>query len=101
MTQPGETDGFTASDHVTAMYEHVGTPFLDTIIVNTADVPEEVLEKYAEKGSAPVVCDIEQLRALGLQVVADQFIAYEDGFLRHNAKVVSQKVVSILKRGKE
>ncbi|MFM1654953.1 uridine diphosphate-N-acetylglucosamine-binding protein YvcK [Brevibacillus sp. B_LB10_24] len=101
MTQPGETDGFTASDHVTAMYEHLGTPFLDTIIVNTADVPEEVLEKYAEKGSAPVVCDIEQLQTLGLQVVADRFIAYEDGFLRHNAKVVSKKVVSILKRGKE
>ena len=47
MTQPGETDGFTASRHVNVMYEHVNEPFLDTIIVNSAELPNHVLEKYA------------------------------------------------------
>jgi len=96
MTQPGETDGFTASDHVSAMYDHVGGPFLDHIIVNTADIPDNVLEKYAEKGASPVVCDQDKLAALGLKIVAGPLITFNDQYLRHDAGNVSKHVVSII-----
>jgi len=98
MTQPGETDGYTASQHVEAMYRHVGGPFLDTIIVNAADIPQPVQEKYAEKGAAPVVCDVKQLRQLGLHVVAKPLVTFEEGFLRHDAASVSKQVVALIKR---
>ncbi|RNB74703.1 gluconeogenesis factor YvcK family protein [Brevibacillus panacihumi] len=98
MTQPGETDGFAASHHVHAMYQHVGEAFLDTIIVNSAKLPLHVLEKYAEKGAKPVRCDLKQLRQLGLQIVAKPLVTFEDGYLRHDAHAVSRQVVSLLKR---
>ncbi len=100
MTQPGETDGFTAADHVRAMYDHLGQPFLDTVIVNDAEIPESVQEKYAEKGSAPVRLDIDQLVGLGLNVIAEPLIAFEDGYLRHDARAVSKQVVSLIKERK-
>jgi len=98
MTQPGETDGFAASHHIQAMYQHVGEAFLDTIIVNSAKLPLHVLEKYAEKGAKPVRCDLKQLRQLGLQIVAKPLVTFEDGYLRHDAHAVSRQVVSLLKR---
>lgn len=98
MTQPGETDGFTASRHVNVMYEHVDGPFLDTIIVNSAELPAHVLEKYAEKGAAPVPCDLKKLRQLGLHVVAKPLVTFEDGYLRHDALAVSKQVVALIKR---
>lgn len=98
MTQPGETDGYTASKHVRVIHEHVGEAFLDTIIVNSAEIPGHVLEKYAEKGAAPVLCDLAQLRRMGLHVVAKPLVTFEDGYLRHDAKAVSKQVVSLVKR---
>ncbi|WP_400162379.1 gluconeogenesis factor YvcK family protein [Brevibacillus sp. TJ4] len=98
MTQPGETDEYTASKHVRVIHEHVGDAFLDTIIVNSAEIPAYVLEKYAEKGAAPVPCDLPQLRKLGLHVVAKPLVTFEDGYLRHDAREVSKQVVSLIKR---
>ncbi|CAJ1001185.1 putative cofD-like protein [Brevibacillus aydinogluensis] len=98
MTQPGETDGYTASAHVEVMYRHVGSPFLDTVIVNSADIPAHVLEKYAEKGATPVICDLGRLRQLGLHVVAKPLVTFEDGYLRHDAHAVSKQVVSLIRR---
>lgn len=98
MTQPGETDGFSASRHVNVMYEHVDRPFLDTIIVNSAELPTHVLDKYAEKGAAPVRCDLKQLRQLGLHVVARPLVTFEDGYLRHDAYAVSKQIVSLVRR---
>ncbi|MEJ8548082.1 uridine diphosphate-N-acetylglucosamine-binding protein YvcK [Brevibacillus borstelensis] len=98
MTQPGETDGFSASKHVEVLYDHVGGPFLDTVIVNSAAIPGRTLEKYAEKGAAPVVCDVKRLRQLGLHIVAKPLVAFEEGYLRHDANAVSKQVVSLIKR---
>lgn len=98
MTQPGETDEFTASKHVEVMYEHVDGPFLDTIIVNSAEIPLDVQEKYAEKGATPVSCDLPNLKKLGLHIVAKPLVTYEGEFLRHDAWAVSKQVVALMKR---
>ncbi|AIG28590.1 hypothetical protein BRLA_c043160 [Brevibacillus laterosporus LMG 15441] len=98
MTQPGETDNFTAYDHVKALYDHVGVEFLDTIVVNTEQVPEDYLAKYAEKGAYPVLCDMDKLKELGVTIVAEPMITYGELYLRHDAKRVSQEIVAILRQ---
>jgi uncharacterized cofD-like protein len=100
MTQPGETDGYTAADHVEALYAHVNGPFLNTIIVNSADIPAAVLEKYAEKGALPVRCDRDRLEELGLEVIAKPLVTFVDGYLRHDARAVSQQVVALSRQKK-
>ena len=46
MTQPGETDGYSAEDHLAAIFDHVG-PIVDAMIVNERRPSARTLEAYA------------------------------------------------------
>jgi uncharacterized cofD-like protein len=94
MTQPGETDGYTASDHIQAVYRHVGGPLFDYAFVNTGQIPEEALARYREKGSYPVEADIEALERLGVRVVADNFLHYGT-YARHDAAFISKQILML------
>ena len=48
MTQPGETTGYSASDHVLALHEHAGHAFIDKIIVNDEEIDDEHLKTFDE-----------------------------------------------------
>jgi len=91
MTQPGETDGYTASDHLDAIEAHVGAPLFHAVIVNNGDIPPDVLAKYAEEGASVVVCDEEKLQARGIRVIADQLIKVQT-YLRHDAVKLSHHI---------
>ena len=54
MTQPGETDNYTVSDHLKAVHDHIGHHLFDYVIVNNGEIPPQVQNKYAEKGAKPV-----------------------------------------------
>jgi uncharacterized cofD-like protein len=97
MTQPGETDAYTAADHVQAIYNHVGPGFFDMIIVNSAAVPESVVEQYQTAGSHPVVADVERLHKLGLTVIARNFLHYAM-YARHDAHLVAHQILSLIGR---
>ncbi len=97
MTQPGETDDFSASDHVRAIYEHVGPHFFDMIIVNSAAMLPTVLEQYEAKGSFPVIADVEKLHELGLTVIARNFLHYSM-YARHDPDLVAMQVLALIGR---
>jgi uncharacterized cofD-like protein len=67
MTQPGETAGFTLSDHLAAIEEHVG-PLVTDVLVPSAPLPAGLLERYRADGAAPVVVDRDEVEALGVRV---------------------------------
>ena len=97
MTQPGETDGYGAFEHVKAIIDHVGEQFLDYVVVNNQTVTAAQLAMYQEKGSMPVSPDIEQIRQLGIQVVANSLISTDD-FVRHNPVKLAQSIISLVYR---
>ncbi len=97
MTQPGETDGFTASQHVQAIYDHVGDRFFDIIIVNSAPIPQSVIDQYESKGSYPVLADVEKLHVLGVTVIARNFLHYAM-YARHDADMIAMQVLSLIGR---
>lgn len=49
MTQPGETDDYTASMHVKALIEHGGAGIVDYVLVNNKEISAEMQEYYAQK----------------------------------------------------
>ncbi len=75
MTQPGETPGFTASDHITAIYDHVGGDLFDAIILSSTSIPQPILARYRRQNSTPVANDCRKLRRLGLRVFEGKLIA--------------------------
>lgn len=97
MTQPGETDFYTAADHVNALYKHVGDDLFQTIIVNNAEIPESVLERYREKGAEPVKYDYDRLKNFGFQIIEDHFVIYET-YLRHNALKVGDAIMELIEQ---
>ena len=97
MTQPGETDGYGAYEHVKAIIDHVGQQFLDYVVVNSQRVTAAQLAMYQEKGSMPVSPDIEQIRQLGIEVVANSLISTTD-FVRHNPVKLAQSIISLVYR---
>lgn len=70
MTQDGETEGYTASDHISALYAHGGTGFLDVCLCNCAPISPDLLERYRVMDSEPVRIDAEALSAFGVDLVA-------------------------------
>lgn len=83
MTQPGETDGYSALDHVRALIEHGGEGIVDYVIVNTQTVAEEQKERYDEQGAQAVLADFVALKALGVKVVGADIISEAD-LVRHD-----------------
>lgn len=96
MTQPGETDDYTASQHVGALLSHVGTEIIETIIVNNQEIDKQYLDKYEKEGAKAVLFDKEELQKLPFQIVEDQLLIYHDNYLRHDAIKVSQLLLSLL-----
>lgn len=95
MTQPGETDHFTASDHIDTIHQHVGNSLFQYIIVNNGEMPEDVLKNYHLKGQEIVTFDQKRIETYGYNVIADHFILYET-YLRHNAAKVADRIMEIL-----
>lgn len=70
MTQPGETTGYSVSDHVEAVLAHSGCPRnAATQLIEAALVNSETPELNLKTGCAPVVYDAERLRELGIRPV--------------------------------
>jgi len=72
MTQAGETAGYTASQHLQAIIDHIGCNPFDYCLVNNAAPAPEVLAAYAAEAAEVVEADLDAIEALGTKpIVAD------------------------------
>ena len=95
MTQPGETDGYTAAMHAEAIIKHAGRGAIDFMLVNNAPISDELREKYAAEGIAPVAVDVAQINALGIGFVAADIINQSDA-VRHDPDKLSRNVMRMI-----
>jgi uncharacterized cofD-like protein len=95
MTQPGETSGYSAADHLKALEEHAGAHIVDIMIVNSQPVPDAVLARYGEEGAAPVRMSGPPPRRL--QVVSEPLLDV-DVVVRHNPDRLARAVLRLLLR---
>ena len=91
MTQPGETDGYSVNDHLSAVREHVGHHLFDYVIVNNSEIPPDIQHRYAEQGAKPVKLDLDDVRRDGYKVIADRLV-YFHTYLRHDAERLSHHI---------
>ena len=57
VTQPGQTDNYTASDHIKAIIKYLGEGILDYVLVNNNFPREEIIEKYRKEDADIVALD--------------------------------------------
>ena len=95
MTQPGETDDFSASDHMRVLVEHSHPGVINACVINNAVVPEEALERYRLEKSFPVAADVEKIRTRGYKIVATDLIGVKD-YVRHDSKKLTQALIKLI-----
>ncbi|MCX7739013.1 MAG: YvcK family protein [Hydrogenothermaceae bacterium] len=104
MTQYGETDGFTASDHVRVMNRVItgekDSNIMDYVILNTQIPPDQVLKRYLAENSEPVVADAGNLSRMGLKVYARDLLN-EGNYARHDPDRLNQVILEILQNIKQ
>lgn len=106
MTQPGETDNYSVSDHIKAIFEHMkkytknginsGTneakPFVDAVLINNR-LPDNLAKKYEEKDSLPVEVDTNDIKKLGVEIVASKLIEdNKNGLVRHSPSRLAKNI---------
>jgi uncharacterized cofD-like protein len=96
MTQPGETDGMTAADHVKALLANAGERVCDYVIVND-EPPSRLLGAYAQEGQVPVEPDVARVAAMGLEPVRAAVIS-EQETVRHDPEKLANVVLAIVDR---
>ncbi|RYM05931.1 YvcK family protein [Sporolactobacillus sp. THM7-7] len=96
MTQKGETDGYSAADHIAAINSHVTPHLVDTILANSRPIEPEILERYAREEAEPVSVDRDRLSRQGLNVISTPLIKVAGGVIRHDEAAVGRLLMSLL-----
>lgn len=101
MTQPGETDGFTASDHIRSIYDHVGENFINVAIVNNKIPPSSIQQQYALQNQYMVIPDLDYIHLLGCKGISDNYLLYQsvsknEIVLRHDADKISKHIFHLV-----
>jgi 2-phospho-L-lactate transferase/gluconeogenesis factor (CofD/UPF0052 family) len=95
MTQPGETDGFNAVDHVNAILNRTNLGRIDIVVVNSRRAAKPLVAKYESNGQFWVPPTVKRLKERGLRVVATDLLL-EANLVRHNPLLLGAILVSLI-----
>ena len=94
MTQPGETEGYSAADHVAVLADHCDGVLFPNVLLNNRIPSAQILERYDAEHATVVENDRERLCALGLNIVERDLLA-EDGVIRHDPDRLAAAVLEM------
>ncbi len=97
VTQPGETDGYSVSDHLQVLNRYLKKRKVDIVLANDTLPDPETAEHYLKaEAKEPVPIDRERLEKMDVRVVEDALLAMENGAIRHNALKTAFRIFSLL-----
>ena len=95
MTQEGETEGYTASDHIRAIFQHSMPGLFRLCLVNSAPIPREMQEKYEEEGAEPLICDEAECAKLGVELVYRPVSLVTEQYVRHDPALLARALMEL------
>ena len=98
MTQEGETEDYTAADHIAALLEHGAPGMIDLCLANSEQVRPGLVERYRQEDAVPLVIDRERLVGMGVNVVEMPVASHTSNFARHSSDRLAQAVMSVYSR---
>lgn len=93
MTQPGETDGFDAADHLDMVLE-AAPGCVDVVVVHDGPLDPEAAALYAAEGQEPVLPRLAALRRRGVRVVSGD-LAEARTLVRHAPEALAPVLMGL------
>jgi len=93
MTQEGETEGYTASDHISALFQHSVPGLFHLSLVNSSPIPADAAARYAEEGAELLRYDADRCAALGVELVSRPIATMQSGYVRHDPDKLAQELI--------
>jgi uncharacterized cofD-like protein len=102
MTQPGETDGYTARQHLDIVKQYAPEIHFDFVVVNNRPISTEQAERYAAEGAVQIGIDdnLDEVRINGEAEIVRADLLDEGEKVRHNSERLAQVVVTCQKRAR-
>ncbi len=98
MTEPGETDSFTALDHLRIIDQYMNSGCLDWAILNEGKIEEDIQNRYAREGAKPVENDIPESNRYGVRTLQKdlvQTVRLEGKpTIKHNSSRLAELIIS-------
>ncbi len=96
MTEPGQTDNYSISDHLQAIIDHAGKGIIDYCIYDTGEIVPEFIRRYNLEGQDLVEQDIQKCKDKEIKLLQrDLSTIFEDN-IRHNPKAVAEAIIQII-----
>ncbi|BCM89246.1 gluconeogenesis factor [Abditibacteriota bacterium] len=89
MTQPEETCGYSAADHVRAIIRHIGAGVVTHVLLNSAKVPDDVLERYSAIGAEYIPPEETEIEMMGVRAIHGPFIDVSNVVRHHPGKLAA------------
>ena len=95
MTQHGESDHYTAAEHVVAIQANVPNRVFDYVMVNTGSPSQDLLRRYQASGQDFVTPDTDRIKQMGFKPVAGNFMSESD-YVRHDPLRIAQRLMDLV-----
>ncbi len=95
MTQDGETEGYTASDHLRELLRHGAPGMVDACLANSSPVPEHLREEYLREGAGVMEVDREAMEALGVRVYTAPLLSSRSEYARHDPMLLAGAIMDL------
>ena len=96
MTEPGQTDNYSLSDHIKAIQEHAGKGIVYYCIYDTGEIIPEFVRKYNKEGQDLVEQDTAKAKEEGIKLL-QRNLSYIDGeFIRHNPDAIASSIIELV-----
>ncbi len=99
MTENGETDNYSAADHIAVIMKHIGEQIFDYVVVNNGFIDEERLNRYLEEKAVPVEAQVSELQELGIEVIEADLVS-DTEVAWHDSEKLARVIFDTLYRGK-
>ncbi len=96
MTEPGQTDSYSVSEHLRAIDEHVGIDVADYCLVDTGEIIPEYIRKYNREGSDIVEVDSKNISEYNIKVIKRNMSCIKDNKIRHNSDVMAGTIIEMI-----
>jgi len=95
MTQEGETEGYTAADHLQALLSHGAEGMIDICLANSAPISPAAELRYRTEDAEPLFVDAERIQKMGIRLIERPVSMEKDGYVRHDSDALARTILEI------